>query len=374
MAQNSAAPTEAESADDEPVDREPLATADAADEVDLIRDQLREKDQLVAALTERLEQAAEQLDRLRRTGADKGRRPQGGGLPAELVDEHKSTLDDLKRVITNWENIQAGAALGRIETQIVELRDLIVTSGVPQTSATPAVPAAAAAIRERAAEKPAPAARPADSAPRPGGKPGGNAWWEAQKAALMGEPVSPEVQAALSAQPAADAESQHATQSAGAVDLTDFPIPDLPAPIDFDALTLDEACAAIRERDRLLEQLREPILLWKAVGQLPAGLTSAADAPAALKDCIAQLEAQWQAKFRQAELDLSLERARVARECNAIKQQQDVVQKGSKGGGAPAKAGRDAGPADDESASKRRWFRFMGTPEDENAGDAGQKK
>src|SRR4029077_79348 len=94
-------------------------------DIDLIQNQLHEKEQLVAALTERLEQAAEQLDRVRRTGADKGgRRPQGGGgLPAELVEEHKTTLEDLKRVIARWEDIQAEAALGRIETQIVELRD-----------------------------------------------------------------------------------------------------------------------------------------------------------------------------------------------------------------------------------------------------------
>src|SRR5437868_6722484 len=98
-------------------------------DIETIQNQLHEKDQLVTALTERLEQAAEQLDRLRRTGADKGRRPAGGGggMPAELVDDHKSTLEDLKRVIARWEDIQAEAAFGRIETQIVELRDLFVS-------------------------------------------------------------------------------------------------------------------------------------------------------------------------------------------------------------------------------------------------------
>src|SRR5207302_7713300 len=96
---------------------------------ELIQNRLREKEQLVAALTERLEQAAEQLDRLRRTGVDKGRRPLGGGFPAEVIEDHKSTLEDLKRIIARWEDMQAGATLGRIEAQIVELRDLMAGSG-----------------------------------------------------------------------------------------------------------------------------------------------------------------------------------------------------------------------------------------------------
>src|SRR5437016_2417205 len=55
----------------------PAATGDLPANAEQIQGRLREKEQLVAALTERLEQAAEQLDRLRRTGIDKGRRPLG---------------------------------------------------------------------------------------------------------------------------------------------------------------------------------------------------------------------------------------------------------------------------------------------------------
>jgi hypothetical protein len=383
MARNGAAPTNADSAVDESADQDPLATADPADDVDLIRDQLREKDQLVAALTERLEQAAEQLDRLRRTGADKGgRRPQGGGgLPPELVDDHKTTLEDLKRVITNWENIQAGASLGRIETQIAELRDLLVTSshhrGPVASGGSHASPA-----RERPAETSAAPAKSAEpAAPRPAGKAGGNAWWEAQKAALIGEAVPAEVQPPPPPVAESESESESVRQSSptadgGAFDLAGLTVPDLPEPVDFEQMTLDDARVAIRERDRLLDQLREPLLFWKTAGQLPPGLASVADVPAALKDCITQLEAQWQAKFRQAELDLSLERARLARENNAVKQQQDVIQKGPKAGGPSGKGGRGAegGGADDDSASRRRWFRFMGSPEDGDADETHAKK
>src|SRR6516225_434085 len=125
MAQDGDSPT---ATIEERVEETPAPSGDLPVDAETIQSQLREKEQLVAALTERLEQAAEQLDRLRRTGVDKGRRPLGGGFPAEVIEEHKTTLEDLKRVISRWEEMQAEVTLGRIETQIAELRDLMVGS------------------------------------------------------------------------------------------------------------------------------------------------------------------------------------------------------------------------------------------------------
>ena len=133
MAPDDTAPTAVEDRPEET----PAVAVDHLVDTELIQNRLREKEHLVAALTERLEQAAEQLDRLRRTGVDKGRRPLGGGFPAEVVEEHKTTLEDLKRVITRWEDMQAEVTLGRIETQIAELRDLMVGSGHAGTYAAP---------------------------------------------------------------------------------------------------------------------------------------------------------------------------------------------------------------------------------------------
>jgi hypothetical protein len=374
MALNDGAPTESDSmvavSPDEPV----AATNTPSVDTELIRGQLRDKEQLVTALTERLEQAAEQLDRLRRTGADKGRRPLaggGGGMPAELVEDHKTTLEDLKRVIARWEDIQAEASFGRIETQISELRDLLVSAGgSPRSISASSIPTLPAA-REKPADGAAP--RSAEtSAPRPGAKGGGNAWWEAQKAALMGEPVPAEAQAALNqpteSAPAAEATHHAATDhegaSTGSVDPATLNIPDLPAPVNLDEITLDEAREAIRERDRLIQKLREPLLLIQAAAQRPAGMQSLADLPEPLKQRIAELEKQWQSKFRQVELDLSLERARLAREQATVSQQLEVMQKQPRKGPTQAKpaSGPEAGGKDDDGASKRRWFKFMGTP------------
>jgi hypothetical protein len=338
-------------------------------DTELIQNRLREKEQLVAALTERLEQAAEQLDRLRRTGVDKGRRPLGGGFPAEVVEEHKTTLEDLKRVIARWEDMQAEVTLGRIETQIAELRDLMVGSGQAGSYVAPRSPAPPPA--QAATPQAAPKERPAEpQAHQPTGKGGGNAWWEAQKAALMGEPLSEEAQAALeapSAEASAGTAEDAASTASASCDLEGVKIPDLPAPIDFENITLEEARAAIRERDTIIGQLREPLILLKASGQLPGDLPTLEHLPAPLRERIAELETQWQAKFRQVELEVSLERARLAREQSAVRQQQEALQKQLRKDGLPGKgAPADDGKTDEGSSSKRRWFRFMGKPGDEN--------
>jgi hypothetical protein len=288
-------------------------------------------------------------------------------MPPELVEDHKTTLEDLKRVIARWEDIQAEGSLGRIETQISELRDLLVsTGGAPRSHAPPTLPGS----REKPAE--AAPARPAEAARQAGKGTTGNAWWEAQKAALLGEPVSAEVQAALKpateSAPAPEASSKTASTQDGAgaaaIDPATLEIPDLPAPVNFDEITLEQAREVIRDRDRLVQSLREPLLLIRAAAQLPAGMQSIADVPDALKQRIAELEKQWQSKFRQVELDLSLERARLAREQATVSQQLEAMQKQPRKGPTQAKpaSGPEAGGKDDDGASKRRWFKFMGTP------------
>jgi hypothetical protein len=321
--------------------------------VELLQSQLNEKEHLVAALTDRLEQAAEQLDRLRRTGADKGRRSLAGGgasLPADLIQDHKSTLEELKRVIGNWEDIQAGATLGRIETQVVELRDLIAGSlqkgtlgglatSTPRDRKGPTTPAA------------------------PGAKASPDSWWERQKAALLGEAPAEENNAPAAESPAAPAEApaeetETPREPRSTFSWSDTTIPDLPPEIDFENITLEEAREALRLRDQVIQQLREPLLLLRAAGELPRDLKSLDDLPEALRQRIETLEAQWQAKFRQGELDLSLERARLAREQSQVRQQQELFQKQLKQKGnfkdQPVEGDKE------DTASRRRWFRFMG--------------
>jgi hypothetical protein len=332
--------------------------ADATRPPDSLQNQLREKDQLVAALTERLEQAAEQLDRLRRTGVDKGRRPVGGAtVPAELLQDQKQTLDDLKRFVGEWDQKQPTASLERIEAQLSEIRGLIASEAAQFASAT----------RERPASTNPPAAATAGGSPPPAGKSTNNSsWWEKQKAALLGDGPSPASAepAEKSPPPSEVAASEPAPDTVRPTcSLNELVIPEPPTAVDFESVTLDDAKQAIRERDQLIQQLRETLLLLQASGQFPNDLPTVESLPAALRERLEQLETQWQAKFRQAELDLSLERARLAREQTQIQLQQETLQKQLRQGGNTPRE-RLEGEAAEDGASRRRWFRFMGKSDD----------
>lgn len=324
-------------------------TASPEADVALLQRQLLEKEQLVAALTERLEQAAEQLDRLRRTGADRGSRRggAGGALPLELIEDHRTAIDELKQAVTRWEEMQAGLTLGRLETQISELRDLIA-GGLPAGSATGS---------DR---------RPSDGPSAQ--KPAGSNWWEQQKASMLGDAPPP----APPGESLADAVAV-SMEGVPAIDFTAVQVPPLPPAVDFESLTLADARDAIRERDRVIAQLSEPILFAQAKALCPADAKTWEHLPDALRERFVAVEAHWQAKFRQIELDLSIERARLAREANTLRQQQDQLGKDHARLGVDRDKSRAAIPADETdpaAGTRRRWFRFLTAAGEEDDDEA----
>src|SRR5690606_15541643 len=86
------------------------------------KQQLHAKDQLVRALTDRLEEAAEQLDRVQRTGGDKGGRT--GGSSDTAAAGHP-LVEKLSKSLELWEDVQPRDAFARIEERLEELRDML---------------------------------------------------------------------------------------------------------------------------------------------------------------------------------------------------------------------------------------------------------
>ena len=142
---------------------------------------LVQKDQLIQALTDQLEQAAEQLDRLQRAGADRKRGGLLGGGGSGLTDEHRQTFDDLQRIVQQWEDLQAGLTLGRIEIQLSELRELVVDGF--RTQPTQRVYSGPAEIEEEPAEL------PGDERPRTAQAGDSLSHWEQVKNQLLNEGV-----------------------------------------------------------------------------------------------------------------------------------------------------------------------------------------
>ena len=73
------------------------------------------KDELVTALTVQMEQLAEQLDRCSAPA------PTANAVAElcrpEFIEGHKKIVGDLERIVQQWEDMQAGMMLGRIEVQ-----------------------------------------------------------------------------------------------------------------------------------------------------------------------------------------------------------------------------------------------------------------
>ena len=83
---------------------------------------LAERNQLVEILTERLEKAADQIDRLQRSGgALKSDTP--AGLPPEFVNEHRDLVQRLETFHSAWEERYEGPSLRRIEASLAELAE-----------------------------------------------------------------------------------------------------------------------------------------------------------------------------------------------------------------------------------------------------------
>jgi hypothetical protein len=316
-------------------------------EADRTAIELKKKDQLIAALTERLEQAAEQLDRSNRSGDAFGPKRSSPTKLTDVLAEHQAVAADLREITESWREFQADVVLERIEQQVLELRDLVAerlshseddggqhvrTSGMVRLDDLDSVAGA-------------------------------------DRVGTTGDSASPSRshEAFPGDQSGRDSSSSTAVPTGdNAVSTTDGDRPvDLPTPVAFDTLTLDDAIAAICDRDQCILELRERLALQ-------TGATENSDAPEAIQARLAELDEIWQEKFRQHEMSLSLERARLAREDSELRQKQERLTK--EVGQYNLAKGSDAGDPSasaKENAKRSRWTRFLGTAKTSvKAGDA----
>ena len=84
---------------------------------------LEERNRTVLDLTDRLSRTVEKLDRYKRGGSDQGV-IRMATFPKEVVDQQTELVDDLKRAVELWENMQLSCGLGRLESQLTDLHSL----------------------------------------------------------------------------------------------------------------------------------------------------------------------------------------------------------------------------------------------------------
>lgn len=340
---------------------------------------LADRDRLVSELTRRLEMAAEQLDRLKRSGADRGGRAVGG-VPQELVDEQRSLTEELHLAVQQWVEMDPAALLGRMEIQVAEVRDLIVNRTAPADSPGPpagSLPDAselADADADDGGEKSGAGTGGDSSDRRPPSKPveplAASSTYEAFKAGLMGsEPPPPPA----SAEPAATADeaaplddAQEASrETVAAKPAPEIPAVDPPEPIDVHAADVDALREAVDKRDSYIAFLVRKLRAAELAGRPSGSWHELENVPDELAERLKSYEKQLQELLRTAEVETSLERARLGRESNRLALLEQMLNKrmerlGLADDGKPNKprsngeAETQHTPDNDDSRKKRR--------------------
>lgn len=313
----------APSTNSEPLGQAADAGAPPGQLVEQLAAQLAEKDALVAALTAQLERAAEQLDRLQRSGAD---RRKHGFMPAELAADHKQLIGDLQRVVQQWEDMQAGLTLGRIEVQLTELREFV--AGRLHGSFVPAPVESSESLE--IVEEPCTLSSAANS--------GESSEWDRIKSQLL-EP------------------QEAVTQEPQPVVLE--PMPDPPPPVDFATATVESLSAAVETRDEYIGHLLRRLRTHEAA-VLPMDWSHVDQHDPELAQRLQQLALQLEEKLRLAEVELSLERARLAREHGRLQLKQELIEKQLKRLGLSSVEEAEASTPAAGSQQERRWVRFLG--------------
>ncbi len=294
--------------------------------------ELSEKTQLVEALTSQLERAAEEIDRLHRSGADRKR---SAALPAELVDDHRQVVAEMQRVVQQWEDLQAGFALGRIEVQLTELREFVgerlVGSAMPMIESCPPEPV----LREPTSLS--------VSMSSEGDPTASVSAWEQLKSQMLFDPVEAE-ESTATVLPSADW----------------GPLPDPPVHVETSKADREMLIHAVDARDQyisaILRRLRAmdetPSVDWAALVPNSPGLV----------EHVQSLVRELEEKLRLSEVELSMERAHLTRAQMHVAAQQEGIEKQLKRLGVESVEELAGHAAGINAAPDRRWTRFLGTP------------
>jgi hypothetical protein len=332
--------------------------------------QLQEKQELVTALTERLEQAAEQLDRVHRTGADRGVRS-GAGFPPELIDEHKSLVDDLQHAVQQWGDMQAEATLGRLEIQLTEMRDLMVGNLAPGSFAGQPSRNVQNSTQEDDAQESAEELHTKLSS-SDDDKPSD---YESLKASLLQEDQTSEDELASEDERASEDDVEAKTENDDRDESEEALPVDPPPPIDIGTAAVEALQQAVESRDAYISYLIQKLRRVESTSsRVPDDWEALESVPEELRCRLEEIGERLEETLRLAEVEHSLERARLGREQARLQEMDQQLQKefkrvGLKTEADQQEAGENEGDSN-KSGISSRWERLFGKRWEDSSDDA----
>lgn len=340
--------------------------------------ELQEKEQLVVLLTERLEQVAEQLDRRHRTGADRGMTI-SGGLPPEVIEEQQKFSQDLQTILEQVQGSETESSLTRIELQIAELKQLVITgfengSTAPQETslvdylASPSIPVADEEASNRT-EVVDTQEEPLDSASSDDTSDSG---WEAMKEKLLsgqGVDVSQDLKKEIPSPsppvtpqpPAAGSFVPEPSQASGrTVGSYKPPLPEAPSEINYAQASHEQFAQAISERDKYISLLIKRVREAESA-VIPVNWEQLNNVPEELVARVQSLQHDLEHNLGLAEVEISIERARLSRTESMLQNREEQIRKQEKQLGLNLERSEESIVAETELSDERKksWLGFL---------------
>ncbi len=275
-----------------------------AQQIAALMDQMRSKDALVLQLTERLGAAAEELDRLQRSGAD--RRAGGGGPGAssrELMEQTGQLTNRVEEALDAW-----GQSSNHYEVILQRLDEI-----ADQLSHSNGV------VDSKGAARPASSSHSLTSAPAAAASgntgPGSGSFWEKMKAS-MGEGTTPPSPAPHGGSSSPVSSAPHTPPPAGATEESEAELSIAPPPvvINVDIASIEDLREAVATRDAYISTLITELRMAHTLPELPTDLMNSGLAPDELLASLIELEKRLKTGVQRENLELALERARMGRE------------------------------------------------------------
>ncbi len=317
--------------------------------------QLEERDDLVQMLTQQLEQAAEQLDRLQRSGGVSGRGPVANSQ--EFQKQHEVIGRDLAYLVEQWDQSQLAGAVGRIELQLEELRDLVSqvqlpagdTDGLTMARAWKSAQSSFGGEESHAEEE-------------------DTAELTCHGTETSELPSIPDFE--LNDLPTDSVSSSRTlhSHSSEEIDAAELDLPELPAPVADEETSLAVWQAAVYARDDyiglIIDQLRQRH--QRACMEFPRDWDELIDAPEELCARLQKLEQQMLEQMRLNEVSMSIERARISREKTHLQTARMQLQKEMKKFGMelafssqPGMSSTSVEPRDANNTEKQRAQKWL---------------
>lgn len=248
-------------------------------DVETLQQLLVEKNELLEVLTERLELAAEQLDRVRRQGGTL--EPAPSAKNSALDDPEVS--DDLRQMLADWQDLRGRGWFGSLEERLDGLHGLVsqlrFESG-PRGRADDERPSSVADV-------------------------------------LAKHGFDPQ---ALDDEASNGTNASNSSESAGKAGAESLQLPEPPPPVDIDNGSTQELRTGLRAREDYIVRLKDYLIAMDAAHQLPSTPPDLGTLSPEQRQALEDWEANIRKEIRQTQIQLWIERAQLSREQMRISQ------------------------------------------------------